>query len=84
MGPASQDWQNLWVGRRLRHGGDPILRTACANAVVQRDSSGNLKPDKASPRALIDPLIAAMMAVHSWALSQGTAPSMYEDGTGVG
>ena len=84
MGPAAQDWQNLWVGRKLRHGDDPILRTACANAAVKTDEAGNVRPSKAHSRGLIDPLIAAMMAVHSWALSQGTAPSMYEDGAGVG
>lgn len=84
MGPAAQDWQNLWVGRRLRHGDDPILRAACANAAVKVDDAGNVRPTKAGSRTLIDPLIAAMMAVHSWALSQGAAPSMYEAGIGVG
>jgi len=84
MGPASQAWQNLWVGRRLRHGGDPVLRTACANAAVRVDDAGNVRPSKAHSRGLIDPVIAAMMAVHAWALDQGTTPSMYEDGIGVG
>jgi len=84
MGPASQEWQNLWVGRRLRHGGDPILRHACANAACKTDDAGNVRPSKAYSRGLIDPLVAAMMAVHAWALGQGTQPSMYETGAGVG
>jgi len=84
MAPAAQEWQNLWVGRRLRHSDDPILRMACANAVCKTDDAGNVRPTKAHSRGLIDPLIAGMMAVHSWALSQGTAPSMYETGVGVG
>ncbi len=84
MGPASQEWQNLWVGRRLRHGDDPILRHACASAHARVDDSGNIRPSKRHSRGLIDPLVAAIMAVHAWALGQGTAPSMYEQGVGVG
>lgn len=84
MAPASQTWQNLWVGRRLRHGGDPILRAACANAQCKVDDAGNIRPTKSHSRGLIDPVIAAMIAVHSWSLDQGTAPSMYEAGIGVG
>ena len=83
MAAATQDWQNLWVGRRLRHGGDPILRAACANAAVKQDDAGNIRPSKASSRTLIDPLVASIMAVHSWALSQGAAPSMYESGATI-
>lgn len=83
MAPASQEWQNLWVSRRFRHGGDPILRMCCANATVWTDNAGNIRPVKGQARTLIDGLIAAMMGVHSWSLSQGTAPSMYESGVEV-
>lgn len=84
MAPAAQTWQDLWVARRFRHGGDPVLRAACANAAVKTDDAGNLYPVKGRSRGLIDPCIAALMGVHAWALSQGTAPSMYEQGAGVG
>jgi phage terminase large subunit-like protein len=84
MGPATQEWQQLWVGGRLRCGGCPILRMCCNNAHVQTDINGNIRPVKGMSRRLIDALIAAMMAVHSWAIDQGTAPSMYEQGIGVG
>ena len=83
MAPATQEWANLWVSRRFHHGGDPILRMCCANAAVWTDSNGNMRPVKDKSRGLIDGLIAAMMGVHTWALSQGTAPSMYESGVGV-
>jgi phage terminase large subunit-like protein len=84
MAPASQTWQNLWVGRKIRHSNDPILRSACANAQAKVDDAGNVRPTKAHSRGLIDPLVAAIMAVHAWSLDQGAPPSMYEDGTGVG
>ena len=83
MAAASQDWQNLWVARRFRHGGDQVLRMCCANAGVWTDNNGNFRPIKDTSRGLIDGLIAAMMGVHAWSLGRGTAPSMYEQGLGV-
>ena len=79
MAPACQFWQDLWVDRRLRHAGDPLLRAACANAAVRTDDAGNVRPVKSRNRGLIDALIAAIMAVHSWARDTGGAgPSIYE------
>ena len=83
MGRASQVWQNLWVGRKILHGGDPILRAACANAAAKVDDAGNVRPSKRHSRGLIDPLVAGMMAVHAWALSKGNAPSQYETGATI-
>jgi phage terminase large subunit-like protein len=83
MAAASQDWQNLWVARRFRHGGDPVLRMCAANAGIWTDNNGNFRPVKDRSRGLIDGLVAAMMSVHAWSLSRGTAPSMYEQGVGV-
>jgi phage terminase large subunit-like protein len=83
MAPATQEWQNLWVARRFRHGSDPVLRMCCANAAVWTDANGNMRPVKDKSRGLIDGVIAAMMGVHVWALSQGSGPSMYEMGVGV-
>jgi phage terminase large subunit-like protein len=83
MAPATQEWQNLWVARRFRHGGDPILRMCCANATIWEDNNGNIRPVKDKKRGLIDGLIAAIMGVHAWTLSVGDGPSMYESGVGV-
>jgi len=83
MAPATQEWQNIWVARRFRHGGDPILRMCCANATVWEDNNGNIRPIKDAKRGLIDALIAGIMGVHAWAESVGEGPSMYEMGVGV-
>jgi phage terminase large subunit-like protein len=81
MAPACQFWQDLWTDRRIRHGGDPLLRAACANAAVRTDDAGNVRPVKSRSRGLIDPLVAAIMACHAWARDTGGAgPSMYESG----
>ncbi|MGA0417009.1 MAG: terminase large subunit [Ilumatobacteraceae bacterium] len=84
MGPASQAWGNAWIGRRLRHSNDPILRSACANAFAKVDDAGNFRPSKRHSRGLIDPLVAAIMAVHAYGEDQSVVASMYEQGIGVG
>lgn len=75
MGPGCQLWQQLWVGRKFAMGDDPIFRNACAVAVPIRDSNGNVKVNKARRNHIIDPLVAAIMAVHVWG---GESRSVYE------
>lgn len=76
MGPGCQLFQQLWVGRKFVVGDDPLFRNACAQAVPIRDSNGNIKVNKARRTHLIDPLVAAIMAVHSWG---GETRSGYAD-----
>jgi phage terminase large subunit-like protein len=76
MGPGCQLWQQYWVARKLRLGPDPIMRNACAQAVPIRDSNGNIKVNKAKRTHVIDPLVAAIMALHCWG---GETRSGYED-----
>ena len=66
MGPGCQLFQQLWVGRKFVVGDDPILRNACAVAVPIRDTNGNIKVNKSKRTHIIDPLVAAIMAVHAW------------------
>ena len=75
MGPGCQLWQQLWVGQKFIVGDDPIFRNACAQAIPIRDSNGNIKVNKAKYSHVIDPLVAAIMAVHSWG---GESRSCYE------
>jgi len=73
MGPGCQLWQQYWVGRKFVVGDDPILRQACAVAIPVRDSNGNIKVNKSRRTHIIDPLVAAIMAVHAWGGVQGTS-----------
>lgn len=75
MGPGCQLWQQLWVGHKFVVGDDPVFRHACAQAIPIRDSNGNVKVNKAKYTHVIDPLVAAIMAVHSWG---GESRSCYE------
>ena len=63
MSPAVDIVERLVVQRRLRHGGNPVLMSCVANAVVSRDPAGGRKLDKAKSTGRIDGLIALAMAL---------------------
>jgi phage terminase large subunit-like protein len=77
LGPACQVFQNYWVSKRMVFQADEIFRRACADVDVWHDNNGNLRPVK-SGRKCIDPLMAGLMAVHSYSLEAGRPPSVYE------
>lgn len=76
IGPGCQLWQDFWAGGRFVVGDDPILMTACRAAIAIRDANGNIRIDKRKHAAIVDPLAAAVMAVHCWG---GQTRSGYED-----
>jgi phage terminase large subunit-like protein len=63
MSPALTAFEALVLDGKLRHGGNPLLRWALANAVVDMDPAGNRKLSKERARGRIDPLVAAATAV---------------------
>jgi len=75
FGPGCQLWQQLWAGRKILCGHDPIMRAACRTAVAKRDHLGNIRLTKESNSRIIDPLVAGVMAIHSWG---GQSRSVYE------
>lgn len=75
FGPGCQLWQNLWAGGKLKIGDDPIMRRACAEAMAQQDRNGNVRPVKTRTNCIIDPLVAGIIAIHTWG---GKRASCYE------
>ena len=73
FGPGCQLFQNLWAGGQLVIGDDPIMRRACASARTQVDRNGNIRPVKASMYVIIDPLVASIIAVHTWGGKRATS-----------
>ena len=73
--PGCQLWMNHWMGKKLVFPDDPIMRRACAEAHAKRDINGNIRPVKSREHCIIDPLVAGIMAVHSFG---GKQQSMYE------
>ena len=60
-------------------GDDPIFRNACAQAIPFRDSNGNIKVNKSKRTHIIDPLVAAIMAVHAWGGETATSWEFLRD-----
>ena len=66
------------MGRKIRHGGNPVLRWHASNAVVRRDAAGNIKLDKEKSRRKIDGMAALVNAVGAAIAHPDEGPSVYE------
>jgi phage terminase large subunit-like protein len=67
----------LILARKIRHGGNRILRWHASNAVARKDPAGNIKLDKEKSRKKIDGMAALVNAV-AGAIAYGEGPSVYE------
>lgn len=63
MSSPTKDLEALIVSKRIRHGGNPVLRWMADNVSVKQDPAGNLKPDKAKSTGRIDGIVALIMAL---------------------
>jgi phage terminase large subunit-like protein len=73
--PGCQLFQHYWLGNKLRFGNDPIMKRAAAECYAKRDINGNIRPVKGREHAIIDPIVACIMALHAYG---GKQSSMYE------
>lgn len=84
MVPVGQGFQSLsaplkeilrlLLGRRYRHGGNPVMRWMTDNLAVKMDASGNVKPDKSVAAEKIDGWSAATTAMCEFMDAEATAP----------
>jgi len=81
MSPATEGLINMVLEKekRLRHGGNPVLRWNIDNLVLQTDPAGNMKPDKAKASQSIDGAVALIMALDRAIRHEGEGPSVYEE-----
>ena len=63
MSAPTKELLNLVLSKRVRHGGNPILRWMADNMVVKTDPAGNLKPDKEKSTEKIDGMVASIMGI---------------------
>ncbi|WP_051711526.1 terminase TerL endonuclease subunit [Andreprevotia chitinilytica] len=65
MHPGAKRLEELVYGKRLRHGGNPVLRWAASNVALLFDTNGNFRPDKkkSGENGRIDPIVATVMAL---------------------
>jgi phage terminase large subunit-like protein len=59
----TKELRRLVVGRRIRHGGNPVLAWNIANAVAEQDAAENLKLNKRRSRGRIDGAAALVDAI---------------------
>lgn len=63
MAPAVKELERAIIGRRFRHGGNPVLRWNFENIQVHTDSAGNRVFHKGKSKDKIDGAVTAAMAV---------------------
>ena len=61
-GPA-KELEKLVIGRKILHGGNPVLRWNASNAAIQRDAAENIKPVKDKSTGRIDGIVATIMGL---------------------
>ena len=79
LSPAMKETTRLAVDRKLRHGGNPVLRWCIGNTVASTDPAGNIKPDRKRSRSRIDGSVALVMAVKGWGSALAGGRSAYDD-----
>ncbi len=63
VSPSLTSFEALVLEAKIKHGGNPALRWAVANAAIDMDAAGNRKLSKERATGRIDPLVAAVTAV---------------------
>lgn len=77
MSAPTKELLNLVLSKKMKHGGNPVLRWMADNMVVSTDPAGNIKPNKSKSREKIDGMVAMIMALDR-AIRNEKAPSKYE------
>jgi phage terminase large subunit-like protein len=78
MNAPTKELLTLVTGRKLRHGGNPVLRWMASNVAAKQDPADNLKPDKAKSSEKIDGIVAGIMALGRAMVGSGKPQNIYE------
>jgi phage terminase large subunit-like protein len=78
MAAPVKEFERRLLARKIRHGGNPVLRWMADSVAVKQDADGKLKPDKASSQGKIDGIIALIMALDR-AMRHQDNKSVYEE-----
>lgn len=63
MSPTTKELERLVLGKKIRHGNNPVLTWMMDNVVARTDPAGNIKPDKQRSKEKIDGVVALIMAL---------------------
>jgi phage terminase large subunit-like protein len=78
MAPAIKELERVIVGRKLRHGGHPVLKWNFENVCCEVDKIGNMSFHKGKSKDRIDGAVACAMAVSRAAAGENSA-SVYSN-----
>jgi phage terminase large subunit-like protein len=79
MAAPTKELLRIVLGKRLEHGGNPVLKWNADNMVVDTDAAGNVKPNKKMSRQKIDGMVAGIMALDRAMRHEEGGGSAYEE-----
>ena len=59
-------FEQLYLGRKFRHAGNPVMRWMMGNAMYEIDDAGNKKPSKKKSSEKIDGVVTLIMAIGAY------------------
>jgi len=78
MSAPSKQLEALVMGRKLHHGGNPVLRWMASNVAIESDPAANIKPSKKKSTEKIDGIVATVMAIARATATLEDGESIYE------
>jgi phage terminase large subunit-like protein len=78
LSPPTKELERLVKGRKIRHGGNPVLKWMMSNAIAVEDAAGNVKLDKKRSRKKIDGVAALVNAIAAAQADPDSGGSIYE------
>ena len=79
MSEPSKDLERRIMAKKVRHGGDPVLRWMAANCALDRDPRDNIMPSKGKSTERIDGIVAVVIAL-ALALASDEGQTLEEHG----
>jgi phage terminase large subunit-like protein len=83
QGYASMNWpskklEELVLGGKIAHAGQPVLRWMAGNASIEKDAADNWKPSKKKSIERIDGIVALIMALDRASTQPLAGTSVYD------
>ncbi len=78
MSQPTKEFEGLVLGKKLGHGGNPVLRWHIGNIEISVDPADQIKMDKKKSREKIDGAVATVMALGVMNAFDDVGPSIYE------
>ncbi len=79
MSQPVKEMERAILSKQLRHGGNPVLKSAIANVALEVDSAGNGKFTKSKARGRIDAAVSAAMAIGRASSGNSSGTNPYEE-----